>query len=360
MKVSLQPLSTLGIERSEVTPPVKLDELHLSPIVESLVQDYKVKKALGHSTTEKVPECLQNISREEVEIVFLGTGAAIPYKLRNVSSIYMHFFSRGGLLIDAGESAYTQLCRKYGAKIDYVLLNLKCIWISHKHADHHLSLPTILLQRQKVFEKLHKNYEPPTIIGPFYTSGYLEELSWFHPLKFRYFHCSDFKSPTGHVLSEFLRETFGLRSFFNVRVPHIVDSYGLIMESESGWKFVYSGDTSPCDALVEAGQNATLLVHEATMENALQAEAAGRGHSSTADALNIGRRMNSYRTILTHFSARHHHFPVPDFVNSTADELSSNAMVAFDLMTVNFKQLPYIPFLMPVLVQMYKEDVSLK
>ena len=29
----------------------------------------------------------------------------------------------------------------------------------------------------------------------------------------------------------------------------------------------YSGDTKPCEALVKAGQDATLLVHEATLED---------------------------------------------------------------------------------------------
>ena len=29
------------------------------------------------------------------------------------------------------------MCRKYGDQIDKVLCRLKCVWISHKHPDHH-------------------------------------------------------------------------------------------------------------------------------------------------------------------------------------------------------------------------------
>ena len=39
-----------------------------------------------------------------------------------------------------------------------------------------------------------------------------------------------------------------------------------------------SGDTRPCDALVQAGQGATVLVHEATFEDELQSEAIAKKH----------------------------------------------------------------------------------
>lgn len=45
-----------------------------------------------------------------------------------------------------------------------------------------------------------------------------------------------------------------------------------------GWKVVYSGDTRPCERLCEVGQGATVLVHEATFEDELQAEAAAKKH----------------------------------------------------------------------------------
>jgi len=87
-----------------------------------------------------VPECVARAGREELEVVFLGTGASIPSKYRNVTGLYLHRFGAGGLLLDCGEGTYGQLVRRYGAGADGVLAGLRLIWISHIHADHHAGL----------------------------------------------------------------------------------------------------------------------------------------------------------------------------------------------------------------------------
>ena len=88
-----------------------------------------------------VPECVARAGREELEVVFLGTGASIPSKYRNVTGLYLHRFGAGGLLLDCGEGTYGQLVRRYGAEgADGVLAGLRLIWISHIHADHHAGL----------------------------------------------------------------------------------------------------------------------------------------------------------------------------------------------------------------------------
>ena len=45
---------------------------------------------------------------------------------------------KGSILLDCGEGTYGQLFRHYGRYVDRVLLQLKCVFISHIHADHHL------------------------------------------------------------------------------------------------------------------------------------------------------------------------------------------------------------------------------
>lgn len=88
-----------------------------------------------------VPECVARAGREELEVVFLGTGASIPSKYRNVTGLYLHRFGAGGLLLDCGEGTYGQLVRRYGAEgANGVLAGLRLIWISHIHADHHAGL----------------------------------------------------------------------------------------------------------------------------------------------------------------------------------------------------------------------------
>ena len=53
-----------------------------------------------------------------------------------------------------------------------------------------------------------------------------------------------------------------------------------------------------------AGRNSDVLIHEATFDNSLSAEASKRNHSTTSQAIEIGRRMNAKFILLTHFSQR--------------------------------------------------------
>ena len=59
-----------------------------------------------------IPACLENIRRDDLEMVLLGTGSSQPSKYRNVSSIYINLFSKGGLLLDCGEGTLGQLKRR--------------------------------------------------------------------------------------------------------------------------------------------------------------------------------------------------------------------------------------------------------
>lgn len=46
----------------------------------------------------------------------------------------------------------------------------------------------------------------------------------------------------------------------------------------------------PCDALVEAGQGATVLIHEATMADDEVEMAAAKAHSTFGQAIDVGKR----------------------------------------------------------------------
>lgn len=52
----------------------------------------------------------------------------------------------------------------------------------------------------------------------------------------------------------------------------------------------YSGDTMPSNQLVEAGADATLLIHEATMGDEEEEQAKIKAHSTFGQAVEIGRR----------------------------------------------------------------------
>jgi ribonuclease Z len=52
----------------------------------------------------------------------------------------------------------------------------------------------------------------------------------------------------------------------------------------------YSGDTKPCENLVEAGRGATLLIHEATMGDDEEEMAKAKTHSTIGQAIDIAKR----------------------------------------------------------------------
>lgn len=103
--------------------------------------------------------------------------------------------------------------------------------------------------------------------------------------------------------------------------------------------FCGSGDTRPCRNLRQFGKGCTLLIHEATHAPKESLEAKARKHSTWREALNEGRQMYAYRTILTHFSRRYPNLPT----DLTPDVLGHDASIAFDGMAVPFAILPFLP-----------------
>lgn len=77
---------------------------------------------------------------DDVEVVFLGTGSAIPSKYRNVSGIYLRLQAatageggQRGMLLDCGEGSLGQLASLYeGEELCQGALRLERSW-THKH-----------------------------------------------------------------------------------------------------------------------------------------------------------------------------------------------------------------------------------
>jgi ribonuclease Z len=124
--------------------------------------------------------------------------------------------------------------------------------------------------------------------------------------------------------------------------------------------------------VIDAAKDATLLVHEATFEDELQDEAIYKKHSTTAEALGVAAAAGAYRTLLTHFSTRYPRIPVmkpppvevaveggePAGADGSGSDLAAvgSVLVAFDLMTVNLADLPWLPRMLPVLDELFKEE----
>ena len=87
----------------------------------------------------------QNLPSPDAEIICLGTGSALPSKYRNVSATLLRVPGSGSYLLDCGENTLGQLRRIYSPEeLVEVLRDLKMIWISHLHADHHLGTVSVI------------------------------------------------------------------------------------------------------------------------------------------------------------------------------------------------------------------------
>lgn len=103
----------------------------------------------------------------------------------------------------------------------------------------------------------------------------------------------------------------------------------------------------PSRKLAEMGRGSDLLIHEATMEDGMEDEARLKTHSTTSQAIEVGRWMEAKFTLLTHFSQRYSRIPV---LTGPAFETNRATLgVAFDHMTVRPDQLHRLPSFSPVL-----------
>lgn len=96
---------------------------------------------------------IQSLPSQDAEIIFLGTGSALPSKYRNVSATLVRVPGYGSYLLDCGENTLGQLKRVFTPpELAEVFRDLRLIWISHLHADHHLGTVSVI---KAWYEEVH-------------------------------------------------------------------------------------------------------------------------------------------------------------------------------------------------------------
>lgn len=369
LKYCLRPVAKTGFNDDECSDALCSEDIikelqESKPGINDIVES--IKSFTNPEPSASIPSIVTSSQGDDVRVTFLGTGASVPSKYRNVTGILLQH-KDASILIDCGESSLGQLYKRFGkAATEDILRSLSCIWISHIHADHHMGLASIIGARSRV---LGDACTPLLIIGPRPLRKMLQLYSALEPMQFLYLEASHTEDTgeqappveeqdkeTLHAL-EAAKTSLGIRRLESIRVHHCSHAFALAMESNdfnheasTGWKIVFSGDSRPCEQLTKAATRATLLIHEATFEDTMLDEAMEKKHSTTGEAIATGRDAKAYMTMLTHFSQRYPKIPVID------DSFSGRVGVAFDLMTIRLSDIPRLPLLTPAVKMLFEEQ----
>ena len=270
-----------------------------------------------------------------LSITFLGTSASIPTIDRNVAGLAVQ---REGetILFDCGEGSQRQMMR-YGVGFTF-----REIFFTHYHADHMLGvtglLRTLGLQDRSTPVMLYGPKGAQRVLGAAISLGiernkFPVEILEVKPgdrlgrddydvVVFETDHRAD---TVGFALVEHARlGRFNPARARELGIPEgplwgalhrgkaitlpdgrSIAPSDLVGAPRRGRSLVYTGDTRPHLAVVEAARGADLLVHEATFGGDEQERAKETGHSTAAEAARIAAEAGVRRLVLTHISSRY-------------------------------------------------------
>jgi ribonuclease Z len=296
------------------------------------------------------------------ELIFTGTGAALPCKHRNVSGIFLRMANGNAMMFDVGESTVGQLLRSTSVDQHPIqtLKSIKAAWISHPHADHHLGLLRLLTERRMVVED---DTDRLILIAPPNLFRFLDEYSNIdHRIQGSYeaLDCRAFTEQNDNVRISNLYSKLGITSCVAVPVSHCQHSYAVLVDGTSFGRVAYSGDCRPSKNFAKAALNADLLIHEATFEDGMESEAVLKNHCTVSEALGVARDMKAKAVVLTHFSQRYPKIPPVCTSNNQLEHSGPSLPIvfAFDFMKVAPSNITLASELVPALRLLYPEEAE--
>ncbi len=268
-------------------------------------------------------------------MLFLGTSAARPTAERNVPSLVV---TRGGesLLFECGEGTQRQMMR-YG-----VTFAFDDVFFTHFHADHFLGIIGLV----RTFG-LQGRTEPLRLVGPkgakkllgqalalgVERQAFAVDIAEVEPgqvqkrdgYELRVFDVEHGGGAIGYALVE--NERLGRFDPERARALGVPEGplWGKLQHGQAvrlddgrevtpetivgrprpGRKFVYTGDTRPCEMTVAAARGADLLVHEATFSEEERDRARETAHATAKEAAEVAKAAGVRKLVLTHLSARY-------------------------------------------------------
>ncbi|MBC5637142.1 ribonuclease Z [Ornithinibacillus hominis] len=298
-----------------------------------------------------------------MELLFLGTGAGVPSKERNVTAIALMLLQEANSiwLFDCGEATQHQILH---TSIKPRKVNK--IFITHLHGDHIFGLPGFLSSRS-----FQGGEDELTIYGPKGIEEYVRtslELSGSHltyPLSFVELREGKILEEEGFIVS-CKKLDHGIPSYgFRIeemnkpgelQVEKLKSAginpgpvYSLIKENETttledgrmihrkdyigpdkpGRHIVILGDTRSTELNQDFVQAADLLVHEATFDKESYELAHNYYHSTTAQAADLAKAGKVKKLVLTHVSSRYQKLDLDQLLDE-ARAIFPNTEIAHD------------------------------
>lgn len=266
-----------------------------------------------------------------MDILFLGTSAALPSRRRSTSCIALKE-GQDIVLLDCGEGSQRQMMVS-----PFSYMKVRAILITHLHGDHVFGLPG-LLQTMGLSDRR----EPLALYGPpgirdyvrsamSYTEGEVSypldvtELRGGETFQIGRLTASCFRTEhgmasLGYVVSgqgrpgrlDYKRAIeMGIRKgpdMARLKSGEVVDGVrpeDVVGPDIPGITVVYSGDTRPCEATARAARGADVLIHEATYMDSEARNAREHNHATAGQAAQVAKAAGVKHLIMTHISHRY-------------------------------------------------------
>ena len=279
----------------------------------------------------------------------LGGGTPTPTPSRFGSS-YVFQFDKNQLMIDCGPAATQKLVNAgfWPTEIDY-------LFITHHHFDHDADLPCFLLCRwdQSIGKENRLQIYGPTLTEKI-TEGIIGEDGLFahdwkarvnHPLSQRIHVNRGGKLPRkppivfskdigpGEVIE---KDDFKVTTALAEHVQPYLDSLAYRIDTKEG-SVVFTGDTQPCDSVIELSKGADALVCMCwDDQEVMDSTGEMQGQCGTVGAAEMAQKAGGRKLILSHVGPNLSQESVTEkAISDVGAVFDGEVVVAKELMQIN-------------------------
>lgn len=356
--IKLQALQTFKVDASGIRQEnAPIENTSWPDLIETVIKSSNEESALDVEPIPIGPVQNAQYLKDQVQIVTLGTGSALPSIHRNVLSNLVRVpyvdattneIKFKAVLLDGGENTIGQLLRNYGhnnqEQLRQIFDELSLVFLSHLHADHNLGIISVITawldhnagNDRKLYLVIPYQYED--FLREWYQLENQYRVDDFHRICF--ISCGQLlpylgaevetldpdsfeqlfdrkvsinlpkvsSKPLSNSLKAQLASDTNIVDLKTCAAIHCNYAYSVSMTFKLSdletFKLSFSGDTRPNVNFVEVGMNSDVLIHEASLDDVNIEEALEKKHTTVVEAVRVAQLMKCRSLILTHFSTR--------------------------------------------------------